>query len=145
MPDSYTAEVQHFRAAQRATRLHILTIITPFSATLDRFVLVEAEAGATLRRCTGCRLSTPIDRGDPEPVVPETLAAFLRSLEAAESAWADDSVPDGAHDGVTLIAERVTAHQYDITHMVSPRSNTPHARLLRAWIDSFPVVARSLR
>lgn len=144
MTDSRPTEVRQYRAAQRATRLHMLTIITPFSATLDRFILAESEAGATLRRCTGCRLSAPLDRGESDSVPAETLAAFLHALEAAESAWGEDAVPDGALDGITIIAERATADDYAITHMLSPRSNTPHARLLRAWIEAFPAVARAL-
>lgn len=144
MADNHEIEVQRFRAAQRATRLHLLTVITPFAPTLNRFMLIEGEAGATLRRCIGCRLSAPLDQGDSEPVPADKVAAFLHGVENAESAWSEDAVPDGVLDGVTLIAERATAQGYDITHMVAPRGTSPHARLLRAWIESFPDVQRAL-
>ena len=86
MPDDHAQQVERFRAAQRATRLHLLTALSPLAASLDRFIVVEAEAGATLRRCTGGRLTASLDRGDARPLTPETLAAFLEAIQAAGAA-----------------------------------------------------------
>ncbi|MBN2305847.1 MAG: hypothetical protein JXQ72_15295 [Anaerolineae bacterium] len=144
MADNRATEVQRFRAAQRAARLHLLTVITPFRASLDRFMVIEGEAGATLRRCTGCRLSAPLDQGESQPVAPETLDVFLHGIESARAAWDQDALPDDTLDGVTIIAERATGDGYAITHMLAPRSNSPHARLLRAWAEAFPAVEKVL-
>ena len=38
MPDPRSEKVQKFREEQGATRIHILTAVTPFSVSQDRFV-----------------------------------------------------------------------------------------------------------
>lgn len=139
-------DVEQFRADHRAARVFVLTAITPFRAAMDRFVLLEREAGASLLLvCAGCPFRAPLDRGEPHPVTDEMLAEFRRRMDGAEKAWASDAVPDGAYDGVTLVAERATARGYDIVHMVAPRGNSPHARLLYAWTQVFPAVRQVLR
>ncbi len=139
-------EVEQFRATHRANRVYVLTAITPFRPAMDRFVLLEREYGASLLLvCGGCPFRAPLDRGEPQPVMDEMLAEFRRRIDGAEKAWASDAVPDGAYDGMTLVAERATAQGYDIVHMVAPRGNTPHARLLYAWTQVFPSVRNTLR
>ncbi|HML24340.1 MAG TPA: hypothetical protein PKD09_21975 [Aggregatilinea sp.] len=139
-------EVEQFRTEHRAERVFVLTAITPFRPAMDRFVLLEREAGASLLLvCVGCPFRAPLDRGEPYPVTDEMLAEFQRRMAGAEKAWEADAVPDGAYDGMTLVAERATVQSYDIVHMVAPRSNSPHARLMYAWTQVFPAVRKALR
>ena len=136
-------EVKQFCAAQQATRLHILTMITPLSPRLQRFVLIERAAEAVLRVCTDCRLSADLEQGDDAPVAEETLADFLRRVDGAAAAWDEDAVPDDVLDGLTIILERATTNDYAITHVVAPRANSPHRRLIDAWRTAFPVVGQA--
>ncbi len=144
MSTDRAAEIDRLRQREDATRLHLLTIVTPFRGTLDRFMLLEHGDAATLITCRDCRLTSPLDRGARQPVDVATLADFLRQLDHAEAAWDEDAVPEGSHDGITLIAERATKRDYAITHMLAPRSNTPHMRLLRAWLSAFPAINKAL-
>ncbi len=138
-------EVEQFRAAHGADRIYVLTAITPFRRAMDRFVLLERDEGASLLLiCVECPFRAPLDRGEPQPVTDEMLAEFRRRIDGAEKAWASDAVPDGAYDGMTLVAERASARGYDIVHIVAPRGNSPHARLIYAWTQVFPSVRKAL-
>lgn len=145
MADEREIALQQFRQAQRADRLHLLTVVTPFRASQDRFVVIEQGGEGALLACVGCKLSAPLDQGQRQPLPRETLASFLRALDAGEAAWGEDAVPEGSYDGTTIIIERVAAGAYASTHMVAPRSNSPHARLMRAWVAAFAAVEQALR
>jgi hypothetical protein len=143
--EARAGEVERFRTMQGADRVHILTIITPFRAALDRFVLVESADGAHLIDGSQLHLSAPLDRGEAAPVAPGVLADFVRQANQAETAWDADAVDQDVHDGLTVIVERASAAGYAIIHIVNPRSNSPHMRLLNAWRSAFPLVDRALR
>ncbi|MBN1679398.1 MAG: hypothetical protein JW966_03850 [Anaerolineae bacterium] len=144
MDNSQPHAIEHFRTAEHAERVTILTVLSPFRAQLDRFTVIEtqiAEAGVLLT-CTACALDAPLNQGRRQPLSPGVLAAFDRALVAA---WpGDDRVPDGAHDGVTLIIERAAAGRYRRVRMVDPPENSAHGRLLAAWKQAFPVVRQVL-
>lgn len=145
MTDHRATEVQLYRAETGALRVHILTLIAPQKPTLDRFVLVERERDATLIVCDGCPLDAPLGRGAPQPVPAQTLAMFLYELRSVSAVWSNDYVPEGAHDGVTIIVERAEQDLYRRTRMVDPPENSAHARLVNAWKNAFPAVRRILR
>ncbi len=144
--DQRQHEVERFRKQHQAARVFVLTAITPFRPSMHRFVLLEREnAPCLLLVCTDCPFRAPLDRGEPHPVTDEMLAEFRRRMDGAEKAWASDAVPEGAYDGMTLVAERASVQGYDIVHMVAPRGSSPHARLLYAWTQVFPEVRKALR
>ena len=145
MTDRRAAEVQLYRVQTGASRVHILTLIAPQKPTLDRFVLVERERDATLIVCDGGPLDAPLGRGAPQPVPAQTLAMFLYELRSVSAVWSSDYVPQGAHDGVTIIVERAEQDLYRRTRMVDPPENSAHARLVNAWKNAFPAVRRILR
>lgn len=138
-------EVLRFRAAQDARAVYILTLITPLRAALDRFVVVATDSGAQMAACINCRLNAPLHLDGSAPLDAATWDAFQRGLASAAGAWDADAVASDVLDGLTIIAERADASGYAITHILAPRGNTPHARLVRLWRDTFPAVARALR
>ncbi len=147
MPDNRTVNVQRFREEQGASRLHILTVVAPFSVSQDRFVLIEISDEATVRLIT-CRDGTPrapLDRGSTRPVEPGALQAFLQDIDDAAMAWAGDAIPPNVHDGVTITVERAAPDSYERVRMVDPPAGSPHARLLAAWMDAFPETRRIKR
>jgi len=144
MPDPRSEKVQKFREEQGATRIHILTAVTPFSVSQDRFVLIESPHSARLVICRGSTPRTAFDHGEKYPVSLDTLRVFLERLAAAESAWAVDAIPAGVSDGVTLTAEQATARGYRRVRMIEPPEGSPHDRLLAAWLVTFPEVAHTL-
>lgn len=145
MTDTRTTNVVRFREEQGAARVHILTLMAPFTVSQDRFVLLETGSGARLVVCTRCTPRTALNHGQARAVPEETLAAFLRGIEAAEAAWTDDAIPAGIHDGVTITVERAGAEGYSRVRMVAPPEGSPHARLLAAWSSAFEEVRRALR
>jgi len=145
MTDRRAAEVQLYRVQTGASRVHILTLASPQRPALDRFVLVERERDAALIVCDRCPLDVPLGRGAPQPVPAQSLTMFLFALRAASEAWSEDCIPEGAHDGITIIVERAEQDLYRRTRMVDPPENSAHARLLDAWKNAFPAVRRVLR
>ena len=145
MTDRRAAEVQLYRVQTGASRVHILTLTSPQKPSLDRFVLVERDRDATLLVCDRCPLDAPLGRGTPQPVPAQTLAVFLFALRSASAAWTEDYIPDGAHDGITIIVERAEQDLYRRTRIVDPPENSAHARLVDAWKNAFPAVRRILR
>ncbi len=144
MPDPRSEKVQKFREEQGATRIHILTAVTPFSVSQDRFVVIETRHGARLVICRGSTPRTAFDHGVKYPVSLDTVRLFLERLSAAEIAWAADAIPAGVSDGITLTAEQATAHDYRRVRMIEPPEGSPHDRLLAAWLVTFPEVAHAL-
>lgn len=145
MTDRRAAEVQLYRVQTGASRVHILTLTSPQRAALDRFVLVERDRDAALIACDGCPLDAPLGRGAPQPVPAQTLAMFLFALRSVSAAWSEDAIPEGAHDGITIVVERAEQDLYRRTRMVDPPANSAHARLVDAWKNAFPAVRRVLR
>jgi hypothetical protein len=144
MPDPRSEKVQKFREDQGATRIHILTAVTPFSVSQDRFVLIESYNGARLVICRGSTPRTAFDHGEKYPLSLDTLQVFLERLAGAEAAWDSDAIPVGVSDGVTLTVEQATAHHYRRVRMIEPLEGSPHERLLAAWLVTFPEVAHAL-
>ncbi len=145
MPDDREAEVREFARAQNATRLHILTAITPFWTAQDRFVLLERGGLIMLVACRGCPFRAPLSRGEPQPLAPAKLEQFLAGLAPLGVETLDDYFPEGAHDGTTLVFERLDERGYVQIAMLNPPRNSPHARLIAAWTRTFPAVRDALR
>ncbi|MBI5958031.1 MAG: hypothetical protein HY866_04810 [Chloroflexi bacterium] len=145
MTDPRALNVQRFREEQKAERLWVLSAIAPFTVSQDRFVLIETEQGARLEICAACTPRTPLGQGQKRLIAPETLAAFLRAVEAADAAWDADAIPAAIHDGVTITVECASAGSYRRVRMVAPPAGTPHAALLDAWRASFEEVRKALR
>ncbi len=144
MPDPRSDKVQKFREEQGASRVHILTAIQPFSVSQDRFVLIEFEHEAWLVICRGGTPRTAFNHGQAQTVRSEDLRAFLERLDAADGAWANDAIPAGVSDGVTLTIEQATDDEYRRVRMVEPPEDSVHARLLDAWMVTFPEIAIAL-
>jgi hypothetical protein len=144
MPDPRSEKVQRFREEQGASRVHILTAIQPFSISQDRFVVIEFADDAWLVTCSGCTPRTAFNYGQAQTVRAEQLRAFLERLDAAEAAWANDAIPAGVSDGVTLTIEQATADGYRRVRMVEPPEGSAHGRLLDAWMVTFPGIALTL-
>jgi hypothetical protein len=144
MPDPRSDKVQKFREEQGAARVHILTAIQPFSVSQDRFVLIEFKRGAELVICRSGTPRTPFNHGQMQTVQSEALRTFLDRLDAANGAWAADAIPSGVSDGVTLTIELATAGEYRRVRMVEPPEDSVHARLLDAWMVTFPEIAIAL-
>jgi hypothetical protein len=144
MPDQRSEKVQKFREEQGALRIHVLTAVTPFTISQDRFVLAEFSTGARLYTCHGCTPRTAFDHGQMQIVSMETLRAFQDRLAAAEDAWIGDAIPAGVSDGVTLTAERAEVSSYRRVRMVEPPVGSAHERLLAAWLVTFPDIAHAL-
>ena len=144
MPDPRSDKVQKFREEQGALRVHILTAIQPFSVSQDRFVLIEFADDAWLVICRGCTPRTAFNHGRAQTVRSDDLRAFLGRLDAADAAWAKDAIPAGVSDGVTLTVEQATDDDYRRVRMVEPPEGSVHARLLDAWMVTFPEIAIAL-
>jgi hypothetical protein len=144
MPDPRSDKVQKFREEQGASRVHILTALQPFSVSQDRFVLIEFAEDAWLVICRGCTPRTAFNHGRAQMIRSEDLRAFLERLGAAEAAWARDAIPTGVSDGVTLTVEQATNNEYRRVRMVEPPDDSVHARLLDAWMVTFPEIALAL-
>jgi hypothetical protein len=144
MADPRSDKVQKFREEQGATRVHILTAIQPFSVSQDRFVLIEFTREAQLVICRSGTPRTPFDHGQTQAVRSGELRTFLDRLDAANAAWVADAIPTGVSDGVTLTVEQATPAEYRRVRMVEPPENSIHARLLEAWMVTFPEIAIAL-
>jgi hypothetical protein len=145
MTDPRAANVQRFREEQKAARVQILCVIAPFTVSQERFILIETAAGARLISCSGCTPRTPLGQGPSREITPDVLAAFLRTADSAEAAWAADAIPTDIHDGVTITVERADATGYSRVRMVAPPAGSSHARLLDAWRSAFDEVRKTLR
>jgi hypothetical protein len=142
--DNRAEHVQRFCQERGATRVHILTVHAPFTVRQDRFVVLERGAGGQFISGKGCTPRTPLGTGEERPLYAETLAAFLRAVEAASEAWDGDAVPPNMHDGVTLTCEQADADDYRRVRIVDPAPGSAHARLIAAWTAAFPDVRRAL-
>ena len=118
--------------------MFILTTVTPFSVSQDRFVVIESTYDARLVICRGSTPRTAFNHGQTQHVAPETLNVFLERLAAAEAAWNGDAIPVGVSDGVTITVEQAAAGDYRRVRMVEPPEGSPHERLLAAWMVTFP-------
>ena len=144
MPDPRSDKVQKFREEQGASRVHILTAIQPFSVSQDRFVLIEFAHEARLVICRGGTPRTAFNHGKTQMVRSEELRAFLERLDGAENAWENDAILAGFSDGITLTVEQAAADEYRRVRMVEPPEDSAHARLLDAWMVTFPEIAIAL-
>ncbi len=142
--DPREARVQDFRAAQDAQQVLILTAVSPFSVSQERFVIVQREDGVRLIACQGCTPRTALEQGQSRTVAPEVWQTFQTDLSLAEMAWTGDAIPPNVHDGLTLTMERADAKGYERVRVVAPPEGSPHARLLAAWARAFPEVRRVL-
>lgn len=145
MADDREAEVRQFAKAQGATRIHILTAVTPFRAAQDRFVLLERAGQVMLVACQGCPFRAPLSRGEPQPLAPARLDEFLAALAPLAVDGLEDYFPEGAQNGTTLVFERLDERGYVQVAMLAPPKNSPHARLVSAWSRAFPAVRSLLR
>ncbi len=145
MTDVRAANVERFRAAQGAQRVHILTAASPFVATQARFIVLEGAEGARLVACPDCTPRTALGLGASEPISPDALKRFLQDLDDAAMAWVGDVVPGTLHDGITVTVERADATGYARVRMVDPAPGSPHARLLAAWTRAFPAVREAIK
>lgn len=144
MPDEREAEVRQFAEAQHATRLHILTAVTPFRAAQDRFVLLERDEMAMLVACVGCPFRAPLSRGEPQPLAQAKVDQFLAALAPLAVETLDDHFPEGAHDGTTLVFERLDGRGYVQVAMLNPPPRSQHAQIVAAWTRTFPAVRAAL-
>lgn len=144
MPDEREAEVRQFARAQNASRLHILTVVTPFRAAQDRFVLLERAGMAMLVACVGCPFRAPLSRGEPQPLAQAKLDQFLDALAPLAVETLDDHFPEGAHDGTTIVFERLDARGYVQIAMLNPPKRSKHAQIVSAWTRTFPTVRAAL-
>jgi len=142
--DPREARVQAFRAAQNAHTVLILTAVSPFSVSQERFIVVQRDDGAHLLTCSGCTPRTALAQGQTRPVAPDVWVGFQADLAQAETAWDGDAIPPNVHDGLTLTFERAAAGRYERVRTVTPSPQSPHARLLAAWARAFPEVRRTL-
>lgn len=142
MPDVRSTEVQHFRETQGATRIHLLTINTPFNPSQDRFILIELPHDTFLTSCAQCSPRVTIGYGQLYNVQLDVLRGFLDTVESAAQAWQEDAIPPDVHDGVTITMEVADSAGYRRVRMVDPPEDTPHSRLLAAWTENFPQVRR---
>ncbi len=145
MPDTRAGKVQRFCAEQHASRLLIFTVVTPFSVSLDRLIVVEHGSTAQVIICNGCTPRTAFDHGRMRDVDPDVLSGFRSAIEHAELAWAGDAVPPNVHDGITITIERADGEDYERVRIVAPDPNSPHARLIAAWTEAFPEARNLLR
>ncbi|MCZ2097641.1 MAG: hypothetical protein LC121_15515 [Anaerolineae bacterium] len=145
MVDDREREGRQFAREQDATRLHILTAVTPFRAAQDRFVLLERAGQAMLVACRGCPFRAPLSRGEPQPLAPARLEEFLAALAPLAVDKLEDYFPEGAHDGTTIVFERLDERGYVQVALLNPPKNSPHARLVSAWSRTFPAVRSLLR
>jgi|SRR5690606_14854141 len=144
MPDERETEVRRFAKEQNATRLHILSVVTPFRAAQDRFVLLERDGLAMLVTCVGCPFRAPLSRGEPQPLAAAKLDQFLAALDPLAVETLDDYYPEGAHDGTTIVFERLDARGYVQIAMLEPPKRSKHSRILSAWTRTFPTVRAAI-
>lgn len=144
MPDEREAEVRQFAEEQNATRMHILSVVTPFRPAQDRFVLMERDGLVMLVACVGCPFRAPMTRGEPQPLAPAKLDEFLAALEPLAVETLDDYFPEGAHDGTTIVFERLDQRGYVQVAMLNPPKRSKHSRLVSAWTRTFPAVRAAL-
>mgnify|MGYP000874614017 CR=1 FL=1 len=140
MPDERETEVRKFAKSQHATRLHILSVVTPFRAAQDRFVLLERGEMVMLVACVDCPFRAPMARGEPQPLAPAKLEQFLKALAPLAVETLDDYFPEGAHDGTTIVFERLDEQGYVQIAMLDPPKRSKHSRLVSAWTRTFPAV-----
>lgn len=145
MPDTRAEKVRRFCAEQQASRLHILTVVTPFSVSQDRLIVVEHGKTAQVIVCNGCTPRTAFEHGDLRDIDPDVLSGFLTDVDDAEMAWVGDSVPPNIHDGITVTIERTDGDTYERVRIVDPEVASPHARLIGAWTEAFPEARNWLR
>ncbi len=172
MPDNRSTEVQRFRKEQGATRLHLLTVNSPFGPSQDRYVLTELPHETYLFECAKCSPRVSLGYGQLHTVSPETLRAFLNAVSEAEDAWTQiepdgtpaaesassresapsregapsrNGAPVGLHDGLTITVEVADSAGYRRARIIDPAPDSPQARLLNAWLLAFPQVRRALQ
>ena len=145
MTDHRAATVRLFREQQHAQQVFVLTAVTPFKVSQDRAILVRHANDAQLVTCSGCTPRTALGQGSVRDVAPDELTAFLRGMSQTAAAWTGDAVPSNVHDGVTITVERADSDRYDRVRIVEPAPDSPHARLIAVWTDTFPEVRRLLR
>ncbi len=142
--DPREARVQNFRVAQNARCVLILSAVSPFSVSQERFVVVQRENDVRLIVCAGCTPRTDLAQGQARPLSAEEWAVFQRDLALTEMAWTGDAIPPNVHDGRTITVERADASGYERVRIVAPPPESSHARLLAAWARAFPEVRRVL-
>lgn len=145
MSEQRSDDVQRFRRARGAARLHILTAFSPQRAVLDRFVLLDSQGEGTLIVCSGCPLESGLDEGQSHAVAAERVAAFRTGIESVGPDWPRESIAPGLHDGITVVMEWADDATYRRTRTVDPPEGSPPARLLNVWQEIFPAVRRVLR
>lgn len=144
MTDPRATSVQRFREDHGAQRVVILTAVTPFKVSQDRAIVVQADYNAQLILCSGCTPRTALGQGIMRDIMPKDLRDFFTELEQARHAWDNDAVPANVFDGVTVTIEQADSHGYARVRMVDPEPDSPHARLLSAWMTTFPEVRKML-
>jgi hypothetical protein len=137
-------ELLRFCHKQDAVGVYVLTVLSPFRASQDRYVLADHGRDATLLVCSNCPLESPLCEGQLYPISPSDLAEFRRRLDAIAHDWQDEVVSPDSHDGVTYILEHAQGLDYRRVRMVTPPDKSAQACLLAAWRDSFPVVRRRM-
>ncbi len=142
--DPRETRVQNFRVTQNARQVFILTAVTPFSVSQERFVVMASGDGVRLITCAGCTPRTDLAQGQARPVALDVWRNFQVDLSQTEMAWAGDAVPPNVHDGLTITVERAEPESYERVRIVAAPPQSPHARLLEAWARAFPEVRRAL-